>query len=138
MSFRTRYVTVTLLVSAEQEVEEDFRETEVFVDRSVFDKCRPQIQPFIDISTLKPYLHKYGLIRGEDDNYQLSDKVAPSVRKAHLFDSLTNGAGNYGHHLLYMCIREAKQSLGHQSAAELLKNNGRLVPVDISSSVNQA
>ncbi len=114
--------TVYLLFSV-QEVEEDFRRTGAFVDKDAFKVCSDKIHPWIDIPTLMPYLYRYGLVKGEDSLYYLGDRVAPSQRKAYLFNDLTNVP--YGYHLLYMCIREAGESLGHQSAAMLLRENGR-------------
>lgn len=82
--------------------------------------CHGRVGQQLPISCSNP--PRYGLMRGDDDIFHLSDKVPPSQRKTHLFDSLTNVP--YGHHRLYMCIREAKESLGHQSAAKMLKENG--------------
>ena len=113
----------TWLVSKGRDVEKDFQRTGVFVNIGAFQACRTKIEPWLDLTTLKPHLHKYGMIKGQDDLYYLGENRAPSQRKEYLINTMTQTAGSYGHHLLYMCIRDSKESRGHQDAADLLEKH---------------
>ncbi len=54
---------LAILLFSVQVVEEDFRRTGVFVDKDAFKVCNDKIRPWIDIPTILPYLHRYGLVK---------------------------------------------------------------------------
>ena len=93
--------------------------------KEAFFQCMYTIQPWIDIRSLelKSNLMKHGLVTTQDDEYLISSGL-PSERFYNLVMTITPKAGAYGYHLLYMCIRDAKEHLGHKDAAQELRKFG--------------
>ena len=117
---------------ADQEVTEDFGRHEVFVGQRAFYQCFDTMWQWIDIGSLTGQLMKHGLVSNPDTFDCITSHYKPPREKAFsLLTVVAPQAGNYGFHLLYMCIRDARDNLGHQDAADLLKQYGNCTALQI-------
>ena len=120
--------------SAGQEVTADFERHGVFVGKHAFDQCFDAIWQWIDVGSLTGQLMKHQLVTNPDTAYYIrSLSIAPRERVLNLLLKIAPQAGSYGFHLLYMCIRDARENLGHQDAAEQLKQYGNCILFSVCS-----
>ena len=95
-----------------------------YVDKLVLRLCWPQIRPWLQLSSLLPYLIRDGLVTN-DDSYKLSNNLLTPGEKAQLVYDKVAALGDYACHLLYMAIIEDHSNhLGHDSAREALEEKG--------------
>ena len=113
--------------STGREVLGDFERHGVFVGDHAFFQCIGEIWQWIDIGSLTGQLMKHQLVNNPNAAHFIrSPSIPPRDRVYNLLTEIAPQAGNYGFHLLYMCIRDARDNLGHQDAAELLKKQGNI------------
>ena len=102
---------------------DDFERHGVFVGEHAFDQCFGELWMCINIGSLTGQLRKHGLVPNPDAFYHLRDSsVSVRKRMKNFLTHIVPQAGSYGFHLLYMCIRDARDN--HQEAADLLKQHG--------------
>ena len=98
-----------------------------FVDRQVLQRCWPKISPLLKIDCLLPHLMGYGFL-SSDEIFELnSPMIPPGRKKVVLYECVC--ASDERPHLLYMCICEDRDHLGHDEARELLEEKGRVDPL---------
>lgn len=99
-----------------------------FFDQYTFQQCWSKIWKLIKIQPVKDILMRYRLVEDPDDFYAVSSPhLSPKQRADNLLSDIVPKAGDYGHYLLYIAIRESIPSnpLGHIQAIEELKAHGK-------------
>ena len=99
-----------------------------FFDQYAFQKCWAKIWKLIKIQPVKDVLMMYHLVEDPDDFYAVSSPyLSPKQRADNLLSDIIPKAGDYGHYLLYIAIRDSIPSnpLGHTQAVEELKSHGK-------------
>jgi len=95
-----------------------------FFDQYTFQQCWSKIWKLIKIQPVKDILMRYRLVEDPDDFYAVSSPhLSPKQRADNLLSDIVPKAGDYGHYLLYIAIRDSIPSnpLGHIQAIEELK-----------------
>lgn len=95
-----------------------------FVDRLVFFSCFTKIRPWLDLDLLATHLTKYGVVKNGDDMKALTSSYLMPQDKMNSLIKLVEEAGSDGFMLLYMCLRESSESIGHQDAVQELDYHG--------------
>lgn len=99
-----------------------------FFDQYTFQQCWSKIWKLIKIQPVKDILMRYRLVEDPDDFYAVSSPhLSPKQRADNLLSDIVPKAGDYGHYLLYIAIRDSIPSnpLGHIQAIEELKAHGK-------------
>ena len=91
-------------------------------------KCWHEIWRWISVSSIGPYLLKYGVAGDITDlSSYINNSYLTSRQKADHLLKLASQCGPNGYHVLYMCIREDDENpLGHASVIDVLVRTGRV------------
>ena len=101
-----------------------------YFNQHTFQQCWAKIWKLIKIQPVKDILMKYHLIEDPDDFHVISSPyLSPKQHADNLLSQIIPKAGDYGHYLLYMAIRDSRPSnpLGHTQAIEELKKHGKVL-----------
>ena len=113
----------TLYIDADSTARGLFDKNGVYVDQTVFISCWPDINKWMNIAILVPYLTEYGVCNDHDIDFLNNSRNEKHEKLSRLFTSA--GQSRHGYFLLYWCIKESGEArgvLGHNEAVSKLED----------------